>query len=93
MTHTIGGMSRDTLTKGGKVIIAGDRLILQNDYGSILVAQLTGNEPELLARSTNATKAGKKTGQPLCSPMVDSTAEAVATTTSRFDLSSGTGID
>jgi len=37
-TYEIGGTSRTTLTKGGKLLIADGKLMLLNDYGGLIVA-------------------------------------------------------
>jgi len=37
--YDIGGDSRPTLTKGGKLLIAGGKLILLNDYGGLIMAE------------------------------------------------------
>lgn len=58
-TYEIGDTSRDTLTKGAKMMIAGDRLILHNDYGAVLVAQLTDKGPEPLATLKPFQRRGK----------------------------------
>lgn len=41
------------------MMIAGNRLILHNDYGAVLVAQLTELGPELLATMKSFRKLGK----------------------------------
>jgi outer membrane protein assembly factor BamB len=58
-TYAIGDTSRDTLCKGAKLMIAGNKLIVFNDSGSLMVAGLTEEGPVLLARTRVFRRAGR----------------------------------
>ncbi len=58
-TYEIGARSRGTLAKGAKLMIAGDRLIVFNDSGSLIVAELTDEGPKLLAMTKPFRRLGK----------------------------------
>ncbi len=58
-TYDIGGQSRDTITKGAKLLIAGGKLIVLNDSGSLMVAELDEDGPTLLAKTKVFRRAGR----------------------------------
>lgn len=45
-TYQIGGQSRSSRTKGGKLLMLDGKLFLLNDYGSLIIAKSTEKGPE-----------------------------------------------
>ncbi len=66
-TYEIGGTSRTTLTKGGKLLIADGKLMLLNDYGGLIVAGLTDESPKHLASANTRLRQGRMWTVPVLS--------------------------
>lgn len=63
--YEVGTKSRETLTKGAKMMLVGDRLLVLNNSGYLLVAKPTDSGLELLAKTKPFRRIGKDWAMPV----------------------------
>ncbi len=66
-TYSIGEKARASLTKGAKMMLVGDRLLIQNDSGYVIVARPTDTGLERLATMKPFRRIGKDYAVPVLS--------------------------